>query len=71
MQLPINATDIESMYSLDFTSLAKLEIDLARSGVCGPTICGSNVERLISITLSKNFSGLDSTSLSATSNSIF
>ena len=44
---------------------------LAKSGVCGPTICGSNVERLISITLSKNFSGFASISASATRDSLF
>ena len=33
------------------------EIGRARSGVCGPTTCGSSVERSISTTSSKNFSG--------------
>ena len=43
-------------------SSANLDIGRARSGVCGPTICGSSVERSISITRSKYFSGFCSIS---------
>ena len=39
----------------------------ARSGVCGPTRCGSSVERSISMTRSKYFSGSRSAFSSARS----
>ncbi len=71
VQLPINATEIGSMYSWDLTSSDKSEIFLAKSGVWGPTMCGSSVVRSISIILSKYFSGFCSTSGSATSKFLF
>ena len=50
VQDPINAIEILTGYSLSFASFFNPEIGLAKSGVCGPTIWGSNSSKLISIT---------------------
>ena len=47
---------------LAFASSPILETGRARSGVCGPTMWGSSLDRSSSITRSKNFSGSSSTS---------
>ena len=67
MQEPIRATEIGSGYPFAATSAAIRETGRARSGVCGPTMCGSSFERSISMTWSKYFAGSFSTSGSAVS----
>ena len=47
VQDPINALEILTGYSLSFASFFNPEIGLAKSGVCGPTIWGSNSSKLI------------------------
>src|SRR5690348_6418808 len=61
---PINPTSNFSGQPFSFTAAANFEIGHARSGVNGPLMCGSNSDKLISITWSKYFSGFAYTSLS-------
>ena len=49
-----------------FTSAARRLTGRARSGECGPTMCGSSSDRLISTTSSKYFFGSARTSGSPT-----
>src|SRR2546421_703490 len=49
VQLPINPADTERGHLFASTAAANLERGVERSGVNGPLICGSRVERLMII----------------------
>ena len=65
MHEPMSATSIFCGKPFSFALAATVEIGIAASGEKGPLMCGSSVERSISITRSKYFAGLAKTSGSA------
>ena len=65
VQLPTRAAAMRSTYPEAAASPAILDTGLARSGVCGPTMCGSSADRSISRTRSKHAPGSSSTPSSA------
>ena len=50
VQLPINPTETSRGQPFSFATSPIFEIGVARSGVNGPLICGSNSDKFISIT---------------------